>query len=303
MYEQQNSHQQQQSSVAGSCDDMLRGGNRYVQMLGAIIIVAGFVEMIIGAMVMSTVTTIFGAWWAGIGCMVCAIFALVQNNEQLRKCSFCFALLAALCALGGLIMDGAGYNYMKTFDTCISSSGEAFGDTSPSAVTFVMLCGGRDEYDCVCGDTSLDVSDDKACIGLDLNHDSGNCGQILGIYTTMLFKSTQCLDVLVALTLFLLAYLTTMRCCPGTFSACCPTGCCDIRDETQQLQYTQQQRQPLLGGVEEGMSGGTISVHSVVAATGTGGDYNNGADGGNSSSINTGSYQPAPSAYAPDKAP
>ena len=188
-----------------------------MQFIGFAIVIVGCVEIVVGAVVMSTVTSIFGAWWAGLGCAVCGFLALIQNNSQLRQCALCFAVLAAICAIVGLAMDGVGYTFMMTFDTCISSSsGEAFGDTSTAAVTFVLMCGGLNDYDCVCGDTSKDVGEDNSCIGLNLNHDPGNCGQVLGIYRDTLLKSVRCLDCLVALTLLALAHRTFARCCPGT---------------------------------------------------------------------------------------
>lgn len=239
------------------------GGNIYLQMCAGTILIAGIAEIIIGALIRNTVDGGFGAWWAGVGCAIGGFMGLMQGTPSLRSMAYCFGILASLFAVAGLITDGIGFGIVRVLDTCMSDDG-IYGSTTAEAVSDVTQCYAQhSNWDCTC----INVNADDYCYSYNLVHDKGNCEQILGYYTDTLYKSTQCLDFLVFMTIAYCIYLCTVHMCSQACAPMCLPGCCDQYtgpgpSTTQQTQFG---TGPVPAGV--GVPGAGPTVYVVQPAS------------------------------------
>lgn len=220
-------------------------GNNYARLVAVILIVAGVVEVVLGAMIRGVSPTFFGAWWAGAGCTIGGIFGLLQGSIQLRTMAYCVGIGCAIVAIAGLIVDTIGYSIVNALDTCMSDSG-IYGDQSLEALADVTQCRvDHDGFDCTC----VNTRQSDICYSFDLNHDKENCGQILGKYNNLLFKSVACLEFLVVLTIIYCIFLCILSLCPTACASICLPGCCKYGEQSDSSSLASQQH----------YSGGTIS--------------------------------------------
>ena len=199
--------------------DGLFGGNIHIQICAAILVVAGFVEMVIGSMIRDIVKSRgFGAWWAGAFCVITGVIGIFNGNLGMRALGYTMGVFAAIISVAGLIVDGIGYGVVHVLDTCESNTG-IYGEFSPQALLDVTQCyAEHSSWDCTC----INIYQEGFCISFNLVSDTGNCEQILGSYTELLLKSTKCLDFLVAFTIFYCIFFCIFQFCPSACS-CFPT--------------------------------------------------------------------------------
>lgn len=220
-----------------------------MQFCALILFSAGFVELVIGSMIHTTVPNPYGAWWSGAGCVLAGLLGLMQGSSQLRSMGYCAGILCSILAVAGAIMDSIGYDVVKVLDTCASNDG-VYGQTTSSAVNQVMSCRAEHEnWDCTC----INVHDNGFCYSYNLVHDKQNCLQILGTYSNLMHMSVKCLGFLVGFSIFYCIYLCALTMCPGAFTSWCFQGACVNSDQPKaplanQQHFVNNNPYPPIGG-------------------------------------------------------
>jgi hypothetical protein len=197
--------------------------NQYIQALGFTIAVFGAIEFAIGVLIRNTVKSFFGVWWAGLSAVASGISIMMQGTQQQRNFGFCSCILGLLTVIAGSIVDGTGNVLVSRLDTCGNEENEFFGDKSLAAINQVLNCGGREDFDCVCVDTSREDS----CVAFNLVRHRDNCYQILGYYDRMLYNSVRCLNILLVVLIVCCIFQSTIRLCGDCCKPFCLPGCCE----------------------------------------------------------------------------
>ena len=62
----------------------------WLQIGGCIIFITGFIELILGSMTYGIVDAAYGAWYAGLVCMISGVLGMTATSPNMRNSAYCF---------------------------------------------------------------------------------------------------------------------------------------------------------------------------------------------------------------------